>query len=264
MALLLAVIIWGLALMTGYFCFHDDWWMPEGISTSSGPIDSQLFVTMVVVGVAFFAAQGLLGLFVLKYRARPGERAAYLHGNNVIEIGGALLTAVVFISLAVAGQRVWASVHLVESPPGAVHIEVTGEQFLWNVRYPGPDGTFGRTAPQFIEKVGNTVGIDPADPAGADDILALNNIAVPVNEPVELILRSKDVIHDLSLPNVRLKQDAVPGLAVPLRFTATRTGSYEMNCAELCGFGHYQMRAFLHVKERPDYEAWLQELAAQP
>jgi cytochrome c oxidase subunit II len=263
MGLLLAVIVWALALFTGYFLFNDRYWMPAGISEIARQIDGQLLLTMMVTGVAFFAAQFLLGWFIFRYRDRGQASAVYLHGNNKIEIGGMLVTAAVFVSVAISGQRIWASVHLTSSPPGAVKIEVTAEQFVWNVRYPGPDGVFGRTAPQFYERIGNTVGVAPDDPAGKDDLTVINNVAVPVGTPVEIVLRSKDVIHSFFMPNVRIKQDAVPGLAVPLRFTATKTGDYEIACAELCGLAHYRMQAFLHVLEPAAYQAWLRDQAAQ-
>ena len=237
--------------------------LPEGISEAAPKIDAQLMLTMIVTGVAFFAAQGLLGFVIWKYRARGEERADYIHGNNLVEVGGMVITAVAFIALGITGQKVWASVHMSGPTPGALQIEVTGEQFLWNVRYPGPDGEFGRTAIEYIERVGNTVGVVPDDPAGADDLIVINNIAIPVNTPIEITLRSKDVLHDLYLPNVRLKQDAVPGMAIPLRFKTTKTGDYELACAELCGLGHYQMRGFLRVMEPAAYQDWLQEMAEE-
>jgi cytochrome c oxidase subunit 2 len=262
MGLLLAVIVWALALFTGYFLFNDRYWMPEGISPIAHRIDGQLVLTLAITAVAFFAAQFLLGWFIFRYRDRGQAKAVYVHGNNTIEIGGLVVTAVVFVSLAISGQRIWAQVHLTQSPPGAVRIEVTGEQFVWNIRYPGPDGVFGRTDPKYYEKIGNTVGVAPDDPAGKDDLTVINNLAIPVNTPIELILRSKDVIHSFFMPNVRIKQDAVPGLAVPLRFTANKVGDYEIACAELCGLAHYRMQAFLHVMEPAAYQAWLQEQAA--
>ena len=263
MALLLAVIVWALALMTGYYCFNDDYWMPEAISEAAPRIDSQLFLTMVVTGVAFFAAQGLLGYVIWRYRSRGDERADYVHGNNLVELAGMVITAVAFISLGITGGSVWSTVHMSGPTAGALQIEVTGEQFLWNVRYPGPDGKFGRTSIEYIERIGNTVGVVPNDPAGADDLIVINNIAVPVDTPIEITLRSKDVLHDLFLPNVRLKQDAVPGMAIPLRFKTTKTGDYEFACAELCGLGHYQMRGFLRVMEPAAYQAWLLEMAEE-
>ena len=119
----------------------------------------------------------------------------------------------------------------------------------------------GRTDPRYYEKAGNTVGIVPDDPAGEDDLITINQIAVPVNTAVELTLRSKDVLHSFFQPNLRIKQDAVPGMAIPFRFTARETGDYEVVCAELCGLTHYRMFAFLKVLERDEYEAWLVEQA---
>jgi cytochrome c oxidase subunit 2 len=263
MALLLMLIVWGLALYTGYYLFNDSYWMPTAISDAARQIDSQLLLTLAVTGVAFFAAQFLLGWFIFRYRDRGQAKALYQHGDNRIEIGGMLIVTVVFVSVAFTGQKVWAQVHLTASPPNAVHVEITGEQFVWNVRYPGADGVFGRTDPKFYEKIGNTVGVDPADPAGADDLTIINNLAVPVNTPVELTIRSKDVIHSFFMPNLRIKQDAVPGMAIPLRFTANKVGDYEIVCAELCGLTHYRMFAFLKVLEPADYQAWLRERAAE-
>jgi len=260
MGMLLAAVIWALALMTGYFLYNRNYWMPEAISEAAHRIDGGIVLTLAITGVAFFAAQILLGIFIFRYRERGEGRARYVHGNNLIEIGGMVVTTVVFVSLAIAGQRVWASVHLTESPPDAVRIEVVAEQFVWNIHYPGPDGIMGRTAPRYYERIGNTVGIAPDDPAGADDLIAINNVAVPVNTPVELTLKSKDVLHGFFVPQLRIKQDAVPGLAVPLRFTATKVGEYEIACAELCGLAHYRMRALLKVMEPNDYRAWLDGL----
>jgi cytochrome c oxidase subunit 2 len=263
MALLLALIIWALALMTGYLLFNDSYWGPETISQAAKSVDSEILLTLAITGVAFFLAQFLLGLFIFKYRDRGQAKARYVHGNSLVEYGGMLVTGVVFVFLAIMGQKVFAELHLTPSPPNAIHIEVTGEQFVWNMRYPGPDGQFGRTHPRYYEAVGNTVGVVPDDPAGADDIMTVNQLAVPVNTPVELTLRSKDVLHSFFLPNLRIKQDTVPGLAIPLRFTAEKTGNYEVVCDELCGLTHYRMQAFLKVLEPDEYEAWLKEMAEE-
>ncbi|MFQ5718889.1 MAG: cytochrome C oxidase subunit II, partial [Acidobacteriota bacterium] len=167
------------------------------------------------------------------------------------------------VTLAIMGQMVWADVHLSGSDPDAIRIEVTGEQFLWNMRYPGPDGAFGRTSPSLYETVGNTVGIDPEDPAGLDDFILQNELVVPVNRPIELILRSKDVLHDFFVAGLRIKQDAVPGLSVPLRFTPYVTGEYEIACAELCGLGHYRMRGVMKIVDDATYETWQAERQAE-
>ncbi len=262
MALLLALIIWALALMTGYLLFNDTYWGPEAISKAAEQIDSAILLTLAITGIAFFSAQFLLGWFIFRYRDR-GQAARYVLGNRFVEYAGMLVTGAVFVYLAIVGQKVFAELHLNPSPPNAVHIEVTGEQFVWNIRYPGPDGTFGRTEPRYYEKVGNIVGIVPDDPAGADDFMTVNQLAVPVNTPVELTLRSKDVLHSFFLPNLRIKQDSGPGLAIPLRFTAEKTGDYEIVCAELCGLTHYRMFAFLKVLEPDEYAAWLEEMAEE-
>lgn len=263
MALLLALIVWALALMTGYLMFNDTYWGPETISKAAEQIDSAILLTLAITGVAFFSAQFLLGWFIFRYRDRGQAKARYILGNRFVEYAGMLVTGTVFVYLAIVGQKVFAELHLTPSPPNAVHIEVTGEQFVWNIRYPGPDGVFGRTHPRYYEAAGNTVGVVPDDPAGADDIITINQLAVPVNTPVELTLRSKDVLHSFFLPNLRIKQDSVPGLAIPLRFTAEKTGDYEIVCAELCGLTHYRMFAFLKVLEPDDYAAWLEEMAEE-
>jgi cytochrome c oxidase subunit 2 len=237
--------------------------MPQPISAAAEGVNSQFFLTLVVTGVAFVLAQGLLGWFIFKYRDRPGTRVRYVHGNNTVEVGGALVVAVVFVALAVMGQRVWAGLHLSSSAADAVRIEITGEQFAWNVRYPGPDGQFGRTDPKLYDPNSNPVGIVPDDPAGLDDIVALNNLAVPVDRPIELSLGSKDVLHSLFLPQLYIKQDTVPGMRIPLRFTARQAGEYEIPCAELCGLGHYRMKGALHVMQPADFAAWLVEQKAQ-
>ncbi len=263
MALLLALLIWGLALMTGYMMVDEKFAAPEALSEAARSVDSQIALTMVITGVAFLAAEFLLGYVIFRYRDRGQARAQYIHGNSLVEYGGMLVTGVVFVFLAISGQKVYAELHLTPSPPDAIRIEVTGEQFVWNIRYPGPDGKFGETHPRYYEKVGNTVGIIPGDPDGADDIITINQLAVPVNRAVELTLRSKDVLHSFFLPNLRIKQDSVPGLAIPLRFTADRTGNFEIVCAELCGLTHYRMFAFLKVLEPAEYQAWLEEMAEE-
>jgi cytochrome c oxidase subunit 2 len=259
MALILALILWVMTALAVYLVFFAGYWLPPAWSDAARSYDTQFMITMVVVGISFVLAQVILGWFIFKYRDKGTGKAAYIHGNSTIEIGGIILTGVVFVSLAIRSQFLWAQVHLTESPANAVHVEITAQQFIWNMRYPGPDGKFGKNDPKFYETTVNDVGVDPSDPNGKDDLMAQNILAVPVNTPIELTLRSKDVIHSFFLPTLRLKQDTMPGLAIPLRFTATQTGEFEIACAELCGAGHYKMRAFLKVMEKADYDKWLAE-----
>jgi cytochrome c oxidase subunit 2 len=157
------------------------------------------------------------------------------------------------------GQRVWAKVHYQGAPAGAMQVELTGQQFAWHVRYPGPDGKFGSLdIKQINDQGGNPLGIDSKDPAGKDDIMAAT-MPVPVGRPVEVILRTKDVTHSFFVPELRLKQDTVPGMLIRIHFTAEKTGNYEIACTELCGLGHYKMRSFLEVMEPAAFEKWLQE-----
>lgn len=263
MGLLFAVLIWAITLVSVVVIQRANSGMPHRISDMANAINSQFFLTLCVIAVAFVLAQGLLGWFAFKYRSRAGSRARYVHGNNTVEIGGTLLVAAAFVTLAIMGQRVWAAMHLQGSAPNTVFIEITGEQFAWSIRYPGPDGVFGKTSPTLYDAASNPVGIDPNDPAGQDDIVTINNLAVPVNRPVELKLRSKDVLHGFFLPNLWIKQDTVPGLVVPLRFTAKEAGEYELLCAELCGLGHYRMKGALLVQQPEQFEAWLVEQKGQ-
>jgi cytochrome c oxidase subunit 2 len=257
----LAVLIWfvtlfAVALFSGRFG-----WFPEAISEHGPAIDAQFMRTLVVVGIAFVLSQVGLGYYVWRYRDTGKGDAVYTHGNTKVEIMIMLLVTVVFVTLAVLGQRVWAQLHLQEFPADATQIEVTGQQFVWNIRYPGLDGKFGRTSPKLINDQENPVGVDPKDAASKDDIVSVNRMAIPVNRPIQVILRAKDVTHSFFVPALRFKQDSVPGLAIPVHFKAVKTGEYEIACAELCGLGHHKMRGFLMVMSEEEYAAWLKDRA---
>jgi cytochrome c oxidase subunit 2 len=269
MSRLFAIAIWLLSILTiGLFAWPS-WRLPEAISAHSVAIDRQFKITMIVIGIGFFLAHSALGYAVWRYRARGDERAAYTPGNARIEIALAMATGAVFITLAIAGQRVWAQLRLNQPQPDAVQVEAVAQQFVWNFRYPGPDGKFGRTDPQLYQDANNSIGarpgplgIDPNDPAGKDDVVT-TILAAPVDRPINLTLRSKDVIHDFFVPALRMKQDAVPGMKINIHFTAKREGRYEIACAELCGQFHHQMRAYLDVMAPRDFEAWLKKFGKQ-
>ncbi|MFQ5767570.1 MAG: cytochrome c oxidase subunit II [Acidobacteriota bacterium] len=257
MGFLLAMVIWGLMAAGVYYAYEGLVERIPAISAAGSRIDSQFLLTLIITGIAFVLVQVVLGYFIFRYRDRGTGKVRYTHGNSAIEVGGVIVTGVTFVTLAIMGQFVWADVHLTSSPADAIRVEITAEQFLWNMRYPGKDGRFGKTSPRYYKSVGNTVGILPDDPQGKDDVIIQNNLVVPVNRPVELTLRSKDVIHSFFIPALRLKQDTMPGLAVPLRFTARETGEYEIACAELCGMAHFRMRGLMKVVTAEEYEAWL-------
>ena len=259
--MLLAITIWIITALTVFFFAARVWWFPESASAHGVTLDTQFVYTMAVTGVIFILAQLALGYFILRYRERPGQKAHYTHGNYKMEVVWTAATAILFYVMVLVGFQVWFNMYIDEAAPGVVQIEVTGQQFAWNMRYPGPDGQFGNIIPeQADEAAGNPLGLDFDDPRAEDD-LVMPTMAVPVNQPVELLLRSKDVTHNFSVRELRLKQDTVPGLMVPVRFEATRTGKFEIACSELCGLGHHRMRSFIDVLSQADYEQWIRENA---
>lgn len=255
----LALTIWAITIITAVIFIGRYWWFPEVASTHGAAMDRQFMLTLIVTGVVFVLAQLGLGYLIVRFRDRPGRVARYSHGSNKLEILWTLATTVLFFAMVIAGQDIWINLFLKGAPAGALTIEVTGQQFQWNIRYSGPDGKFGRISPELVnDSMGNFIGLDENDPASQDDVVA-PTMAVPVNRPVELLLRSKDVTHSFFVRELRIKQDTVPGMVIPLHFTATKTGTYEVACAELCGMGHHRMRSLLEVLPQDQFEAWLKE-----
>lgn len=260
MGKLLALILWIITIGSVAMFVSRYWWFPENISAHGVEMDAQFMRTLAVVGVAFVLAQCALGYVVFRFGSNRKGNAVYSHGSSKLEVTWTIVTGVVFVILAVLGQRVWAEMHFNEPPADAVQVEVTGQQFAWNFRYTGADGQFGDTDPKQVDDSGgNPIGIKKEDPKGQDDIVS-STLAIPVNKPIHLILKSKDVIHSLFIPSLRFKQDAVPGLSISMHFTATTIGKgqYEIACAELCGLGHYKMKSFVDVMSGEDFEKWLQ------
>jgi cytochrome c oxidase subunit 2 len=262
MGRVLAVIIWIITLLSVLLFVSGKWWFPAAISEHAPALDRQFLITILVVGVSFTAAQVGLGWMVWKYRdtGARDDRAIYTHGSNRLEVLWTVITAVVFISLGVMGQSVWASLRLHDAPAGSYEVEAVAQQFQWNFHYAGKDGKFGRTDPKLIDDSAlNFVGLDSSDPAAADDSVT-SALAIPVNRPVELRLRSKDVIHNFWVPQLRFKQDLVPGMEIKVHFTANKVGKYELACAELCGQLHFKMKSYMLVL--PEEE--IQQLQAMP
>ena len=244
----LAVVIWILTLLSVSLFFINKWWFPTAISSHAAALDRQFIITIIVVGIAFTAAQVGLGYMVWKYREDAARsRATYTHGSSKLEVIWTVVTAIIFIGLAVMGQSVWASLRLNDAPPGSYQIEVVAQQFQWNFHYPGTDRVFGRTDPNLIDDSAlNFIGLDEADPNAKDDAVH-SVLAIPSGRPVELLLRSKDVIHNIWVPQLRFKQDLVPGMVIRVHFTANTPGKYELACAELCGQLHFKMKSYLLV-----------------
>jgi cytochrome c oxidase subunit II len=264
MALALALTIVLLTLATcGLFVLHP-WWFPASISTFASAIDRQFTFTLAVCGVLLALAQVVMAYFVWRYRGgRQNASRPIARAGTQLEHAWAAVAAVLFLTLGATGYRVWArAASQGPAAPGTLRVEVWGEQFAWYFRYPGADGQFGPVYPNLMnDGTGNSLGLDrERDTASRDDIITAT-LAAPVDEPVELILRSKDVIHSFFVRDLRLKQDVIPGTISVLHFTAQRAGRYEIVCAELCGLGHYKMHADLDVMTAAEFHEWLLEQA---
>ena len=215
------------------------WIMPEGASTYAGDIDRLYYLILIITGIAFVVVEAALVWFAIKYRARPGRKAHYTHGNMKAEVIWTAVPAVVVVMIGVLSARVWGEIHRGDgAPPGALQVGIMAKQFEWNVTYAGADNQLG----------------------SADDFVTRNELHVPVNRPVAVMLEAEDVIHSFFVPAFRVKQDAVPGMRIRIWFQPTKAGTYEIGCAELCGLGHYRMRGLVTVYEQADYDSWL----AQP
>jgi cytochrome c oxidase subunit II len=245
------------------YLFATDFYAPPPPITPAGlQIDHQYNLTLYATGVAFVLAQLGLGWAVFRYRDR-GKPARFTRGNTALEIAWVVITLTVFLGLGVLGTKAWAESRIAKASAGAMQVEVTEEQFVYYFRYPGANGKFGRLDPDLVSApTGNPLGIDPNDPAGRDDIV-VSTLTVPVNRPVELLVRSQDVIHNFFVRELRLQQDAVPGMIVPLHFTPDRIGRYYIMCTQLCGMGHNQMHSFLNVVSEADFQRFLARAAGQ-
>ncbi|HVA94969.1 MAG TPA: cytochrome c oxidase subunit II [Candidatus Dormibacteraeota bacterium] len=260
-ALALSVFLVLMTAVTVYILMAKIWWFPPAITAVGHEIDGQFALTFLITGVIFVLAQIALAYTLFRFRDR-GQKVTYFEGNNTMEVVWTLVTLVLFVGLGLYAQNAWAQVHFMGAAPGALPIEVTAEQFAWNFRYAGPDGKFGRESSDLVSaSTGNPVGLDPNDPASKDDVV-VPVMAVPVNRQVELIIRSEDVTHSFFVRELRLKQDAVPGMDIHMHFTATVPGVYEIACAELCGLGHYRMHSTLTVMSQADFNEWMKQQEA--
>lgn len=220
-----------------------------------------VFMLAMFVGWSVFIAYCLV-----RFRQRPGSsadsRPIKAKPSKYSEIAVAVVEAVLLIGVSMPA---WASMKndLPTEADNPLHVRVIAEQFAWNFHYPGKDGVFGRTSPERIDVVTNPMGLDEEDPSAEDDFVA-SQLHIPVDRPVIAKIMSKDVIHSFSIPVLRVKQDAIPGMRIPVWFEATQTGNYEIACAQLCGNNHYSMRAILVVESATDFEAWLEEESKPP
>jgi len=256
MPLLLLITIIIVTLATA-FLFLARHWLPLLAASAGSAFDHQLHLTLAAYGIAFLIVQFVLAFFIWKSR-RPGGRKLNprSYGWAALEVVIVLLTGAVFLTLGVKGGAVSIG-QPIPSEKQAIQIEVTGMQFQWYYRYPGADGRFGQTKPELIDaSIGNPLGLDSSDPAAHDDIVA-SQLVVPVNRPVELVLKSQDVVHSFFVPTMRLQMNAVPGLTTYASFTPTQAGTFEVVCSQLCGLGHYRMHGTINVLPAEQFERWI-------
>jgi cytochrome c oxidase subunit 2 len=239
--------------------------LPLNASVHGGEIDNMIGLVHWLM-LALFIGWGVFFIFTLiKFRSSRNTRASYTgvksHISSYTEIAVVLVEAVLLVVFAIP---IWADV-MTEHPDEmeSVTVRVVAQQFAWNVHYPGEDGVFGRIDWNLVNEETNPLGLDRSDPNAKDDITTINQLHLPVDKPILIHLTTKDVIHSFSLPVMRVKQDAIPGMSIPVSFTATQTGNWEIACAQLCGLGHYRMRGYLNIHTEADFQKWLQEQADQ-
>ena len=265
MALVVALIF----LIVGSLIFHFlSPWTFTPIASNWGMIDNTVDITLVVTGIVFVAVNSFMAYAIYRYRSKAGAKANYEPENKKLELWLTALTAVGVAAMLTPGLFVWAK--FVSVPEGAVDVEAIGQQWRWTYRLPGDDGQFGLIDAKLISSE-NPYGMDPDDPAGQDDVLIDDpTVHIPVDTPVRIWLRSKDVLHNLTVAQFRVKMDAVPGLATYMWLEPTKVGEYEILCEELCGMAHHTMRGRVIVVEPDDYHAWVDsqptfgELQARP
>jgi len=216
-------------------------WLPESISTYGQDVDFLFYLIYYITGISCILVTAALVYFVIKYRHKEGRKAIYTHGNTTLEIVWTIVPTVIFLLLGILSQGTWAKVRY-HMPDTKYRVRVMAKQFNWTMFYPGPDGILGTE----------------------DDYKEENLLNVPVDQPIRVVLGSEDVIHSFFLPNARLKQDAVPGRDIEVWFQITKTGEFEIPCAELCGFGHSQMLGHMRVHPQAEFDEWARKKKAFP
>lgn len=254
----MAVVVVLVLVAVGSVLFHllsPWWWTP--IASNWNYIDNTLIITFWITGVVFVAVVLFMAYCVLRFRHRPGNRAAYEPENRKLEGWLAGGTTLGVAAMLTPGLFVWHQ--FVTVPDGAAEVEVVGQQWLWSFRLPGADGKLGTSETRDITPE-NSLGLNRNDAASLDDVVIEGGkLHLEIGKPVKMLLRSVDVLHDFYVPEFRAKMDMVPGMVTYFWLTPTRTGTFEVLCAELCGTGHPQMRGTVVVDSAADYQAWLSQ-----
>jgi cytochrome c oxidase subunit 2 len=245
-----------LVLLSVAFQLFSPWWLTERAS-NWGSIDDALMITMWICGITFIVLNLFMAWAIIRYRHRAGNKAHYEPENASLEKKLTFWTGIGIAGMLAPGLIAWNE--FVTVPKEATVVEATGQQWQWGYRFPGKDGVLGTASTRDITP-DNPFGLNARDPYARDDILVENGeLHLPLNKPVKLVLRSKDVLHDFYVPQFRAKMDLVPGIVTYFWMTPTRTGTFEVLCAELCGIGHHMMRSTVVVSDQKAYDSWLGE-----
>ena len=255
---LMIVVVALVAVIVGSVLFHllsPWWWTP--IASNWGYIDTTLVITFWITGVVFAAVVLFMAYCVWRFQHRPGRKAVFDPENRRLEIGLTVVTALGVAAMLAPGLIVWKQ--FITVPDDATEVEVFAQQWSWSFRLPGEDGRLGTSDARLVGS-DNPLGINPHDRFGQDDVIVeVDDLHLPIGKPVKMVLRSIDVLHDFYVPEFRAKMDMVPGMVTYFWFTPTRTGEFEILCAELCGLGHGFMRGYVQIEEEADYQVWLQD-----
>jgi len=253
----IAVVLVLLVIGSLIFHFASPWWFTP-IASNWATMDDTVILTFWVTGIVFVIVNLFLAWVVWKYRHRKDHKADYDPENKKLEWWLTVVTSVGVAAMLAPGLFVWGK--FVDVPDDAAVVEALGQQWHWSYRLPGADGELGHSDATLITP-DNPFGLDPEDPKGGDDVLVASpELYLPVDQPVKVLLRSKDVLHNFTVTQFRVKMDLVPGMITHLWLTPTVPGSYEILCEELCGVGHFAMRGRVVVTPRQEYDAWLARL----
>jgi len=243
-----------LVVITVLFHFLSPWWFTP-LAADWSSIDLTVDITFWVTGIVFIALNGFLIWVIIRYRHRQGQKAHYEPESKKLEWWLTIITSAGVIAMLAPGLWVWA--RIVDVPDDAAIVEVVGQQWHWSFRFPGEDGVLGQVEVALMS-VDNPFGMKPDDPAGRDDILIANpELHLPVNQSYKFVLRSKDVLHNFTVPQFRVKMDLVPGMTPYAWLKPTLTGRYDIMCEELCGVAHFAMRGAIVVEEQDEFNDWL-------
>ena len=243
-----------LVVITVLFHFLSPWWFTP-LAADWGLIDTTVMLTFWVTGVVFVLLNGFLIWVIIRYRHRQGLKAHFEPENKKLEWWLTIITSVAVIAMLAPGLWAWA--RIITVPDDAAVVEVVGQQWHWSFRFPGEDGELGQVAVELMS-VDNPFGMKPDDPAGRDDVLVANpELHLIINQPYKFVLRSKDVLHNFTVPQFRVKMDLVPGMTPYAWLKPTRAGRFDIMCEELCGIAHFAMRGAVVVEERDAFDDWL-------